>query len=160
MSVPREGGCGCGAVRYRLASDPLFTHCCHCLNCQRQTGSAFAINLLIETERVELLAGNPQPVDVPRDDGSTQRIFRCPTCQVAVFSEYGRPEVRFVRGGTLDGPSRVTPDVHIFTRSKLRWVALPESVPAFEVYYDTKALWPAASLERLEAIMTSARSDT
>jgi hypothetical protein len=159
MSVPREGCCACGAVRYRLASDPLFTHCCHCLNCQRQTGSAFVINLLIEADRVELLAGDPQPVDVPRDDGSTQRIFRGPTCQVAVFSEYGRPEVRFVRGGTLDDPSRVTPDVHIFTRSKVGWVTLPESVPAFEVYYDSKALWPAASLERLEAIMAPASSD-
>ena len=111
MSAPREGGCACGAVRYRLTSDPLFTHCCHCLNCQRQTGSAFVINLLIEAYRVELLAGAPQPVDVPRDDGSKQLIFRCPTCQVAVFSQYGRPEVRFVRGGTLDQPSGVTPDV-------------------------------------------------
>ena len=91
MSVQREGGCACGEVRYRLTSEPLFTHCCHCLNCQRQTGSAFVINLLIETDRVEVLAGDPQPVDVPRDDGSTQRIFRCPACQVAVFSEYGRP---------------------------------------------------------------------
>jgi len=102
---------------------------------------------------MELLAGDPQPVEVPRDDGSKQRIFRCPTCQVAVFSEYGRPEVRFVRGGTLDQPSGVEPDVHIFTRSKLNWVRLPESVPAFEVYYDRKALWPAASLERLDAVL-------
>ena len=147
-----EGGCACGAVRYRLASAPLVVHCCHCLNCQRQTGSAFVINLLIEADRVELLAGDPQPVDVPRDDGSTQRIFRCPACQVAVFSEYGRPEIRFVRGGTLDAPRDVEPDVHIFTKSKVGWVALPEGVPAFEVYYDTKALWPAASLERLAAI--------
>jgi hypothetical protein len=149
---PLEGACSCGAVRYRLTSDPLFVHCCHCLNCQRQTGSAFVINLLIEADRVELLAADPEPVDVPRDDGSEQRIFRCPTCQVAVFSEYGRPEVRFVRGGTLDEPSAVAPDVHIFTRSKLDWVTLPDSVPAFDVYYDTKALWPAASLERLAAI--------
>jgi len=140
-------------VRYRLLSEPLFTHCCHCLNCQRQTGSAFVINLLIEADRVELVAGAPQPVDVPRDDGSTQRIFRCPICQVAVYSQYGRPEVRFVRSGTLDDPSQVAPDVHIFTRSKLSWVALPDSVPAFEVYYDTKALWPRASLERLSAVM-------
>jgi hypothetical protein len=103
MSVQqREGRCACGAVRYRLTSDPMFVHCCHCLNCQRQTGSAFVINLLIEADRVELLAGDPQPVDVARDDGSKQRIFRCPDCQVAVFSEYGRPEVRFVRAGTLD----------------------------------------------------------
>ena len=158
MSVPHEGGCACGAVRYRLTSDPLFTHCCHCVNCQRQTGSAFVINLLIETDRVEVLAGDPQPVDVPRDDGSTQRIFRCPTCQVAVFSEYGRPEVRFVRAGTLDRPSSVEPDVHIFTRSKLSWVMLPDSAPAFDVYYDMKALWPAASLERLDAIMAPGSS--
>ncbi len=152
MSVTREGGCSCGAVRYRLASEPLFVHCCHCLNCQRQTGSAFVINLLIEADRVELLAGEPEPVEVPRDDGSAQRIFRCPTCQVAVFSEYGRPEVLFVRGGTLDRPAEITPDVHIFTGSKLPWITLPESAPAFEVYYDSKTLWPAASLERLDAV--------
>jgi hypothetical protein len=153
MSV-REGGCACGEVRYRLTSDPMFIHCCHCLNCQRQTGSAFVINLLIEADRVELLAGDPQPVDAPRDDGSAQRIFRCPTCQVAVFSEYGRPEVRFVRGGTLDDPRTIRPDVHIFTRSKVDWVVLPESTPAFEVYYDRHALWPAASLERLDSVFT------
>ena len=159
MSVSRKGGCTCGGVRYRLASEPLFVHCCHCLNCQRQTGSAFVINLLIETDRVELLLGDPQPVDVPRDDGSTQRIFRCPTCHVAVFSQYTRPEFRYVRGGTLDDPATVAPDVHIFTRSKVPWVTLPDSVPAFEVYYDAKKLWPAASLERLEAIMTTTDSD-
>jgi hypothetical protein len=153
MSAPYEGGCSCGAVRYRLLAEPLFVHCCHCLNCQRQTGSAFVINVLIEADRVELLAGTPQRIDVPRDDGSKQRIFRCPTCQVAVFSEYGRPEVRFVRGGTLDQPSGITPDVHIFTKSKLPWITLPESVPAFDVYYDRKALWPAASLERLDAVL-------
>jgi hypothetical protein len=159
MSVLRDGGCACGEVRYRLTSEPLFTNCCHCLNCQRQTGSAFVINVLIEADRVELLAGAPVPVDAPRDDGSTQRIFRCPTCQVAVFSEYGRPHVRFVRAGTLDEPSGVAPDAHIFTRSKLPWVTLPESVPAFEVYYDSKALWPAASLERLRAVMPPAKPD-
>jgi hypothetical protein len=155
----REGGCACGAVRYRLSSEPLFVHCCHCLNCQRQTGSAFVINLLIEADRVESLAGDPQPVDVPRDDGSTQRIFRCSTCQVAVYSDYGRPEVLFVRGGTLDEPSGVRPDVHIFTKSKVDWVTLPDGVPAFDVYYDSKALGPAASLERLEAIFAPRAAD-
>jgi hypothetical protein len=159
MNAARDGGCACGDVRYRLASDPLFTHCCHCLNCQRQTGSAFVINLLIEADRVELLAGEPQPVDVPRDDGSTQRIYRCPTCQVAVYSDYGRPEVLFVRGGTLDEPREIRPDVHIYTRSKVAWVALPDSVPAFEVYYDSKALWPAASLDRLRTALTRAERD-
>jgi hypothetical protein len=152
VSARLEGGCSCGAVRYRLASEPLFVHCCHCLNCQRQTGSAFVINLLIEADRLELLAGDPEPVDVPRDDGSKQRIWRCPTCRVALYSRYTRPDVHFVRGGTLDVPSAVSPDVHIFTRSKLPWVTLPESVPAFEVYYDTRKLWPAESLERLDAL--------
>jgi len=156
MGIPLEGGCACGAVRYRLAADPLFTHCCHCLNCQRQTGSAFVINVLVEADRVEMLSGAPLPVAVPRDDGSTQRIFRCQACQVAVFSEYSRPEVRFVRGGTLDEPSSVTPDVHIYTRSKLGWIALPASVPAFDEYYDTKALWPAASLARLARALAKA----
>jgi hypothetical protein len=151
----REGGCSCGEVRYRLTSDPLFVNCCHCLNCQRQTGSAFVINVLIEADRVEVLAGEPVTVDVPRDDGSTPRIHRCPTCQVAVYSEYTRPEVHFVRGGTLDDPSSVAPDAHIYTRSKVPWVTLPEGVPAFEVYYDSKTLWPAASLGRLRSALAS-----
>jgi hypothetical protein len=132
----------------------MFIHCCHCLNCQRQTGSAFVINLLIEADRVEVVKGTAQPIEVPRDDGSVQRIFRCPRCQVAVFSEYGRREVRFVRGGTLDDPTDITPDVHIFTRSKVGWVTLPQGTPAFEVYYDSKRLWPAESLRRLQAVLS------
>jgi hypothetical protein len=151
MSEGLEGGCACGAVRYRLASEPLFVHCCHCLNCQRQTGSAFVINLLIEADRVEILAGEPQPVDVPRDRGA-QRIFRCPECQVAVYSRYGSPAVGFVRGGTLDEPRAVVPDVHIYTRSKVDWVRLPEDAPAFTGYYDMKRLWPEESLRRWEAV--------
>ena len=114
------------------------------------------INLLIETDRVELLAGKPQPVSVPRSGGKTQKIWRCPSCQTAVFSEYTRLPILFVRAGTLDEPAAVAPDVHIFTRSKLPWVTLPDSVPAFDVYYDTKKLWPAASLERLD-VLTGAK---
>ena len=134
----------------------MFVHCCHCLNCQRQTGSAFVINLLIEADRVEV-EGDPEPVGAPRDDGGTQTIFRCPECRVAVFSEYGRPEVLFVRAGTLDDPSSIIPDVHIFTRSKVPWIALPDSAPAFDVYYDSKSLWPAESLERLDAALSRAQ---
>jgi hypothetical protein len=151
-----EGGCACGGVRYRLASDPLFVHCCHCLNCQRQTGSAFVINMLIEADRVELVRGEPREMSVPRDGGTTQEIWRCPACGVALFSEYGRRDVRFVRAGTLDDPAAVDPDVHIYTRSKVPWVTLPDSVPAFDVYYDIRELWPAASLERLEALTAKA----
>ena len=152
MNAEREGGCTCGAVRYRLASEPLFVHCCHCLNCQRQTGSAFVINVLIETDRLEVLEGEPHAVSVPRSGDKKQKIWRCPKCQTALFSQYTTPHIRFVRAGTLDDPSSVAPDVHIFTRSKVPWVTLPDSVPAFNVYYDTQKLWPAESLERLEAL--------
>jgi hypothetical protein len=148
-----EGGCACGAVRYRLSSPPMFVHCCHCRDCQRQTGSAFVLNALIETDRIALLAGEPVPVRVPTDSGRPHVIDRCPACQTALWSDYGgRPALRFVRVGTLDEPAALPPDVHIFTRSKLPWVRLPEGVPAFEVYYDMTTLWPAASLERRRAI--------
>jgi hypothetical protein len=153
MTETREGGCACGAVRYRLASEPLFVNCCHCLNCQRQTGSAFVINMLIEADRVELLAGEPVAIDVPRDDGSAQRIYRCPECQVALYSDYGAPQVLFVRAGTLDDPSTVSPDAHIFTTSKREWVTLPDDVPSFEIYYDREQLWPAESLDRLRVAL-------
>jgi hypothetical protein len=130
----------------------MFVHCCHCLDCQRQTGSAFVLNAIIETDRVELVAGEPQPISVPTPSGRGQRVFRCPACQVAVFSEYaGVGALRFVRIGTLDEPSALRPDVHIFTRSKQPWVALPPDVPAFEVYYDSAKLWPAESLARRKA---------
>lgn len=146
-----EGGCACGEVRYRLTAEPLFVHCCHCLNCQRQTGSAFVINALIEASRVELLAGEPHRIDVHRFDDQEQQIFRCPSCEIAVYSVYTRPDLLFVRAGTLDDPARLSPDVHIYTRSKLPWVQLPEGVPAFEAFYDVRELWPAESLARVGA---------
>jgi hypothetical protein len=149
MADGLEGGCACGAVRYRLGAAPMFVHCCHCRDYQRQTGSAFVINALIETDRITLLSGEPEPVAVPTDSGRPHHIHRCPTCRTALWSDYGgRPALRFVRVGTLDDPAALAPDVHIFTRSKLPWVQLPEGVPAFEVYYETQKLWPAASLAR------------
>jgi hypothetical protein len=148
-----EGGCACGEQRYRLTSSPMFVHCCHCLNCQRQTGTAFVLNMLIEASRVELLGGTPTAVAVPREHG-LHRIVRCPECQVAVWSEYGgRSEVLFVRAGTLDDPATVSPDVHIYTRSKLPWITLPAAVPAFEEYYETAKLWPPDSLARRKAAL-------
>jgi hypothetical protein len=156
MRKPLEGGCACKEVRYRLTSGPMFVHCCHCLNCQQHTGSAFVINLLVEASRVERLSGEPRPVDMPENGGTPNRIFRCPRCLVAVWSEYGgRHQILFVRAGTLDDPSAVRPDVHIYTRSKLPWVSLPDGVPSFEAYYDPKALWPAESQERRKAALSS-----
>ncbi|HEY2891802.1 MAG TPA: GFA family protein [Dongiaceae bacterium] len=154
MTQPLEGGCACGAIRYRLKTKPMFVHCCHCRDCQRQTGSAFALNALIETDRIEIFSGKPEAVNMPTDSGRPHDIYRCPACRIALWSDYGRrPALRFVRVGTLDDASALPPDVHIFTRSKLPWVRLPDDVPAVEVYYDLNALWPAASLARRRAIL-------
>lgn len=154
MTTPLEGGCACGAVRYRLQTAPMFVHCCHCKDCQRQTGAAFALNALIETDRLTLLSGEPVPYAMPTDSGRPHRIFRCPSCQTAVWSEYGGlAKLRFVRVGTLDEPSALPPDVHIYTRSKLPWVALSDGVPVFESYYSSREVWPAASLERRAKVM-------
>ena len=157
MAADLEGGCACGAVRFRLGSPPMFVHCCHCLDCQRQTGSAFVLNALIEADRVTLLSGNPEPVAVPTSSGKPHEIYRCPSCRVALWSSYGGVQkLRFVRIGTLDNPAALQPDVHIYVRSKLPWVALPENVPAFDAYYDSRKLWPPESLERRRAIFGEA----
>ena len=153
-----EGGCACAAVRYRLQSAPMFVHCCHCLDCQRQTGSGFVLNALIETDRIEILRGAEAIVvtPVPTDSGRPHEMHRCGQCQTALWSDYGRRGVmRFVRVGTLDAPSALKPDVHIYTRSKLSWLRLPPGIPAFEEYYDMKALWPAESLARRKEILGS-----
>ncbi len=133
----------------------MFVHCCHCRDCQRQTGSAFVINALIESDRVEIVSGNPEAVTMPTESGLPHDIYRCPTCRIAVWSTYGgRSQIRFVRVGTLDEPAALPPDVHIYTRSKLPWVRLPERAPAFEAYYDSKQLWPAESLARRAAVFS------
>jgi hypothetical protein len=152
MAASLAGRCSCGAVRYRLASPPMFVHCCHCRDCQRQTGSAFVLNALMEADRVEVLSGEPEAVTMPTDSGRPHDIYRCPTCRIALWSTYGgRPQVRFVRVGTLDDPAALPPDVHIYVRSRLPWVKLPEDIPAFEAYYDPKSVWPAESLARRAA---------
>ena len=154
MNPTLDGGCACGAVRYRLKSEPMFVHCCHCLDCQRQTGSAFVLNAVIEADRVERLSGAPEAVPVPTDSGRPHDVYRCPQCRTAVWSDYGRRRVMlFVRVGTLDDPAALKPDVHIYTRSKLPWIRLPDGVPAFDVYYDMSKLWPEASLARRRAIL-------
>lgn len=157
--MANEGGCACGDVRYRLETPPLFVHCCHCLDCQRQTGSAFVINALIETDRITLLAGEPRPHPVPTDSGRRHDIYRCPTCGTALWSDYGgRPYLRFVRTGTLDEPGAVAPDVHIYTRSALKWVRFPDDARVFDAYYDMKSEWPAESLARRQAASDAAKA--
>jgi len=154
-TVSLEGGCTCGKVRYRMTSKPLFVHCCHCLWCQRETGSAFALNAMIEADRVELLKGSPVVVETPSNSGKGQKILRCPECQIAVWSHYaGAGEtLSFVRVGTLDEPDLLPPDIHIFTETKQPWVVLPEGVPSMPVYYSAKEYWPQESLERMKALL-------
>ncbi|MSP82072.1 MAG: GFA family protein [Alphaproteobacteria bacterium] len=150
-----EGGCACGAVRYRLVSRPLFVHCCHCRWCQRESGAAFALNAMIEADRVVPLRGEPEIVMTPTLSGKGQKIARCPTCRIALWSNYvgAGDRLRFVRVGTLDEPDRLPPDIHIFTTSKQPWVQLPPGVPAVPEHYDRAAYWPAESLARRRALL-------
>ncbi len=154
-AVEREGGCACGRVSYRLAAPPLFVNCCHCRSCQRQTGSAFVMNAIVEASAVSTLAGAlAPPTRVPTDSGRPHDIYRCPDCATALWSDYGgRRRLFFVRVGTLDQPDALVPDAHIYVRSKLPWITLPDMVPRFDGYYDPAAVWPASSLARRRAIL-------
>ena len=149
-----EGGCTCGEVRYRIVGSPLFVHCCHCTKCQTESGTAFALNAMIEADRVETIAGAAEPTMTPTESGNPQRVWRCPRCKVALWSNYGGAGdlLCFVRIGTLDDASAFGPDIHIYTRSKLPWVRLPKGSLAVEAYYDRNECWPEASLERLKAL--------
>ncbi|MHB8406397.1 MAG: GFA family protein [Gammaproteobacteria bacterium] len=152
-----EGGCTCRAVRYRMTGTPLFVHCCHCRWCQRETGTAFALNAMIEAQRVTLLQGEVEVVNTPSNSGRGQKISRCPVCRIALWSNYAGAgdAIRFVRVGTLDEPDRLPPDIHIFTSSKQPWVVLPENTPAVAEYYDRNAYWPKASLERRALLLAA-----
>lgn len=153
-AVPLDGGCTCGNVRYRMLTAPMFVHCCHCTWCQRETGAAFALNAIIEADRVQLLCGDVDVVNTPSNSGKGQRISRCPTCRVALWSNYSGAgdAIRFVRVGTLDEAFRVKPDIHIFTSTRQPWVILPPDMPAVAEYYDNKKYWPRESLKRRAAL--------
>ena len=150
-----DGGCDCRFVRYRMLDIPLFVHCCHCRWCQRETGSAFVLNALIETAHVQRLGGEPELVMTPSASGKGQKIARCPSCRIALWSHYAGAgdQFTFIRVGTLDDPDRFPPDIHIFTASKQPWVILPGGVPAMREYYDREKYWPQASLERRAAVL-------
>jgi hypothetical protein len=149
--MEREGGCACGALRYRLMAEPLIVHACHCRDCQRLTGGAFALNIWIERRFVE--ADHPPLASamLTAGSGKPHEVFRCPECATALWSKYHAApgDTVLLRAGTLDHPEAVTPDVHIFTRSKLPWVELPAGVPAFETFYKLAEFWPPESRERL-----------
>jgi hypothetical protein len=150
-----EGRCTCGSVRYRITSKPLFVHCCHCRWCQRETGASFALNAMIEADRVVVSAGTPELVQTPTNSGKGQKIARCPTCRIALWSNYAGAgdAIRFIRVGTLAEPDHLPPDIHIFTMSKQPWVVLPPGTPAVEAYYDREKFWPADSLARRRTLL-------
>ena len=150
-----DGGCTCRAVRYRMTSAPIIVHCCHCRWCQRETGASFALNAVIEADRVLLTSGEPELVLTPSHSGKGQKIRRCPQCKVAVWSHYAGAGEKFdfIRVGTLDEPDRLPPDVHIFTSTKQPWVVIPPGMPAVSEYYDRAKYWPAESLERRTALL-------
>lgn len=153
-----EGGCTCRQVRYRVTRAPLVVHCCHCRWCQRETGSSFALNALVESEAVSLLSGDPERVLTPSSSGKGQTIVRCPQCHIALWSHYAGAgdKLSFVRVGTLDNPDALPPDVHIFTASRQPWVILPPGKPAFEVYYKRSELLSDDALERWSRLMSDA----
>ena len=146
-------------MRYRLTSGPLFVNCCHCRWCQRETGSAFAINAMIEADRVQLLQGEVEVIDTPSLSGKGQKISRCPACRVALWSNYAGAgdAVRFVRVGTLDNPDLLPPGIHIFTTTKQPWVQLPAGTPAVPEYYKASEVWPQESLERRAALIAKGK---
>lgn len=155
-----EGACACGAVAYRLGSAPMFVHCCHCSWCQRETGSAFAVNALIETDRVVLRQGEVEVVNTPSNSGKGQQIVRCKACRVALWSHYAGlgKSLAFVRVGTLNDPAVAPPDIHIFTSSKQPWVVLPEGVPAVPGYYSARDFWPEDSQRRYRDLKSAQSS--
>ena len=150
-----NGSCDCGQLQYTVKQAPLFVHCCHCTWCQRESGAAFAINAIIESSAVEVTEGLPALINTPTASGNGQIIARCPACQVALWSHYPRfgKLMSYIKVGTLDDPNQMPPDIHIYTQSKQHWFELPAGMPAFEGYYDRDAMWPKASLVRLEALI-------
>lgn len=155
---PHKGGCACGHVRYEMTSKPMIVHGCHCRWCQRESGASFAVNALIEADRVKITKGDVAEILVPSSSGMGQRFSRCPKCQVTLWTNFlamrgGLGEVvRFIRVGTLDNPDPFSPDVHIFTSTKQPWITLPPDVPAFEEYFVIEDIWSPESLVRRAAL--------
>jgi hypothetical protein len=156
-----EGGCTCGNIRYRMTTKPMFVHCCHCRWCQRETGASFALNAMIEADRVILLNGTPEVIDTPSNSGKGQKIWRCSNCRIAVWSNYASAgnSVSFVRVGTLDNPDRFPPDIHIYTESKQPWVTLLSDIPVVEQFYELEEYWSKESLDRRNTLLNKIKNN-
>jgi hypothetical protein len=155
MTSKTLGGCGCGAVRYRLTDQPFIVHNCHCRLCQRQTGTGSAVNAFIEADRLELLSGGLKEVEFETGSGATQVVARCEECGTPLWSFYPRlgRKVAAVRVGTLDEPGATRPDVAIYVADKPDWARLPDGIPAFEEFYNPAEVYRPESLARLRAVL-------
>ena len=139
-----------------METAPLFVHCCHCRWCQRETGASFALNAMIEADRVDAARGRARAGRhaVGERQGPEDRALPAlPHRALEPLRRRRRRASRFVRVGTLDDPDRLPPDIHIFTASKQPWVVLPPGTPAVPEYYDREQHWPAESLARREALL-------
>jgi len=153
-----EGHCSCNRLRYRLKAKPMIVHCCHCSWCQRESGSAFAVNAVIETDNVEMVFGELDTIEIPSASGKGQKVVRCPHCRVALWSHYGGggEAISFIRVGTLEDPGACPPDVHIYTSTRQDWVVLPEGARSFEGYYDPRQEWSEEGKARWKAAKAKA----
>lgn len=159
MSTLETGGCSCGAVRYEVSVKPLIVHCCHCTDCQRLTGSAFAVNALVEADHVRVISGEVAIDRLPTPSGRPQDLYHCAQCSGSLWSDYGqRGYLYFLHTGTLDRPDAFRPDVHIFARSKRDWVVTGADVPVFDAFYDLKSVWSAEALARRKAASDAAKN--
>jgi len=148
-----DGQCSCGSVTYSMKKKPIVVHCCHCSECQRQTGTAFVLNAIIETDQFTC-DGPIREITLPTPSGMGQVVSRCTECGVAVFSSYlaRQGKLRYIRVGTLDQPDKCPPDVHIFTSSKLPWLELKAEVPVFENFYKFGDVFSKASMTRWNSL--------
>lgn len=154
-----DGGCACGALRYRLLEPPMFVHCCHCTRCQRETGGPFAHHAVLAFDAMAVLQGEPEYVNVPTDSGRKHWVARCPACKTALWNSWGsqRSVARYLRVGTLDDPSQCPPAAHIYVRSKQPWLTLADGAPHFKTYYDSAKLWPQASQDRYQQAVQASK---
>ena len=136
MPEAYEGGCLCGAIRYRVKgnSRPLRTYVCHCTDCQRRTGSAFSTIVWFEKESVELTGDGLTTYEHRNVESNRwRRSHFCNRCGTTfMWTAEHRPGVRIIMVGTLDDPNWVKIQWHVWTRSAQQWVVVPQNVDCYE----------------------------
>ncbi len=141
-----SGGCSCGEVRYRLGNPPLFVHACHCLDCQKASGSAFGITTIVLESDLRFDQGKL----VSERIAAHRTTFLCESCEDVIYrTATNHPATALLRSRTLDDMRVLEINAHIWTKEKHAWLELPAHVPQFEEGYDRNKAWPQDSLERL-----------